>query len=95
MFTVPREFAEWRIAVDGAAAREWIGGLPALVATLCARWGLDIEDAAPRFGALGPPGLPALRDVAEGIAESLPRGLERGLTIDPLRCERVLAALAS
>lgn len=53
MITVPREFAEWRIRVDGAAGRSWVRSLPSLVADLLERWDLTADTAEPLHGALG------------------------------------------
>jgi streptomycin 6-kinase len=53
VITVPREFAEWRARVDGAAGRRWVRSLPSLVAHLLARWKLTADETGPLHGGLG------------------------------------------
>ena len=43
--TVPAAFAEAAITRDGEAGRRWITELPALVTSLCTRWGLVVAGA--------------------------------------------------
>ncbi|WP_144127595.1 aminoglycoside phosphotransferase family protein [Catellatospora sichuanensis] len=52
MITVPEQFAEWRIRVDGEAGRRWVQSLPTLVELLRERWDLVVDDAAPLHGGL-------------------------------------------
>ena len=53
MITVPEQFAEWRIQLDGESGRRWVRSLPALVGRLVDRWGLAVDDAEPLYGSLG------------------------------------------
>jgi len=52
VITVPEEFAEWRVRVDGEVGRRWVRSLPALVERLREQWGLAVDDADPLHGAL-------------------------------------------
>jgi streptomycin 6-kinase len=52
VITVPEEFADWSIRVDGAAGRAWVRSLPALVERLAGRWDLAVDDAPPLHGGL-------------------------------------------
>ncbi|GAA4946426.1 aminoglycoside phosphotransferase family protein [Actinoplanes utahensis] len=52
MITAPEAFAAWRIRVDGAAGRQWVTALPALVWRLAERWRLSLDDAEPLHGPL-------------------------------------------
>ncbi|GIJ34485.1 aminoglycoside phosphotransferase family protein [Micromonospora sediminimaris] len=53
VITVPEQFAQWRIRVDGAAAREWVQALPALVDRLLDQWNLALDEAEPLHGGFG------------------------------------------
>ncbi|GAA2130199.1 aminoglycoside phosphotransferase family protein [Glycomyces algeriensis] len=53
MIEVPRAFAEERIRLSGGQGREWIAGLPALVAELCDRWRLEPTAEPAMHGELG------------------------------------------
>jgi streptomycin 6-kinase len=53
MITVPQEFAEWCVRVDGEAGRRWVGSLPSLVAHLLERWDLTVDGDQPLHGGLG------------------------------------------
>lgn len=52
MIVVPEAFATATAAREGAAGREWIADLPALVRALCTRWNLAL-DGEPMHGYLG------------------------------------------
>jgi streptomycin 6-kinase len=52
MIVVPKQFAQWRAQVDGAAGREWVRSLPARVERLCDLWDLSVDDAEPLHGGL-------------------------------------------
>jgi streptomycin 6-kinase len=53
MITVPQEFAEWCVRVDGEAGRRWVESLPSLVAHLLERWDLTVDGDQPLHGGLG------------------------------------------
>jgi streptomycin 6-kinase len=52
VITVPEQFAEWRIRVDGESGRTWVQSLPALVERLLDQWDLAADDAEPLHGGL-------------------------------------------
>lgn len=52
LITIPPSFAAGIVTQAGDAGRAWIERLPALVASLCERWGLDV-DGTPMHGYLG------------------------------------------
>lgn len=53
MITVPEQFAQWRIRIDGESGRKWVQSLPALVERLLDQWDLAVDDAEPLHGSLG------------------------------------------
>lgn len=52
MIDVPADFATAAVNRAGRRGKEWVDSLPALVESLCARWGLAV-DGAPLHGHLG------------------------------------------
>jgi streptomycin 6-kinase len=52
VITVPEQFAEWRIRVDGESGRTWVQSLPALVERLLEQWDLVVDDVEPLHGGL-------------------------------------------
>jgi streptomycin 6-kinase len=53
VITVPEQFAEWRVHVNGEPGRRWVQSLPALVERLLGQWDLAADDAEPLHGGLG------------------------------------------
>ncbi|MFD8078299.1 aminoglycoside phosphotransferase family protein [Streptomyces sp. NPDC059718] len=52
MIDVPADFATAAVNRAGQSGKEWVDSLPALVESLCARWGLAV-DGTPLHGHLG------------------------------------------
>ena len=50
MIVVPPEFAAERVRRDGDAARRWLDALPARIAPVCARWGVELDGGRPLYG---------------------------------------------
>ncbi|MFE0629450.1 aminoglycoside phosphotransferase family protein [Streptomyces sp. NPDC058864] len=52
MIDVPADFAAAAVTRAGRSGKDWVDSLPALVESLCARWGLSV-DGTPLHGHLG------------------------------------------